>query len=505
MGVLETQSYNTALLEWMNAGNDINQFDAYWESLNPQNANVVPDTDIVPTDVTNAALPWATQPFDNATQLAGSSYASLASMYGADVAAAAQLGAAGIGANAQMGSAAMAAQSRIDAQLIATNGQIASNNARMMTDMGQAAMGDWNAMQRLQQSQAYDAQLQDNKNKLEIAKLMGSGSLFDYKAAQQFAGGMAGQPAQGGAFGLAGGVQPVTVPTQFQQGSMADFMREAMSLVPQAALQSQGGSGYSWTPYSGGGGGFGGSQPDINSLWQGIFDTINAAWQAQEPVTTPPGTTPPPNPNGTFYDPTLEDPYDPASPPKPTFASGGTLKPGESGIVGDAPGGALTPYSEVVKNVGGNVQITPLNKGTGAKNPYLNDQIVDAQPAVGAPGTTVTLPDGTKIATGGFRGGFNEGTDNDTPPPSLPFIQQMNKGALPAIRNLAPVVDPEFGPVRNPYQVANNYWQMSEADRQQYEQLWQANTGMKQPSIFQMIQQATPGWRRFGQPGMRWA
>ena len=203
MGVLETQSYNTALLEWMNQGKDIDQFDAYWQSLNPENVNVVdPDVDIVPTDVTDAALPWATQPFDNATSLAGSAFSSLASMYGYDTSAAAQLGAAGIGANATMNSAAMAAQSRIDAQLIATNGQIASNNAQMMQDMGKAAMGDWNAMQRLQQTQAYDAQLQDNKNKLEIAKLMGSGSLFDYKAAQQFAGGMGSQPTAGGAFGL---------------------------------------------------------------------------------------------------------------------------------------------------------------------------------------------------------------------------------------------------------------------------------------------------------------
>jgi hypothetical protein len=61
------------------------------------------------------------------------------------------------------------------------------------------------------------------------------------------------------------------------------------------------------------------------------------------------------------------------------MAAGGTLLPGEGAIVGDAPGGGITPYTERVTNRGGIVTITPLANRPAAQGgaPTINLNLGD--------------------------------------------------------------------------------------------------------------------------------
>ncbi|KKN09498.1 hypothetical protein LCGC14_1046150, partial [marine sediment metagenome] len=168
---------------------------------------------VVGTDVMDAALPWAQFGPDIARLLAQTAFGNLSNIRQSEIAAAASRANAGVSAGATLGAAGIGAQSRIDAQLIATNGAIAQANAQMRTDATLAAAGDINAYRRLIQTQQYTSQLENNKNRMEIAKLAGSGSLFDNIAARYAASGKGALPQMGGAFGLGGGIQNVTTPT----------------------------------------------------------------------------------------------------------------------------------------------------------------------------------------------------------------------------------------------------------------------------------------------------
>ena len=349
------------------------------------------DVNVVPTDVINAGLPAATFGPTLAAGLAGQQFSGLTSLqlaqiqaqssaFGASTSAAAQLGSAGIGAQATVQSAGISAQSRVDTQLIATNGAIAQNNAQMKADAVRAAAGDIAAYRRLLQEQQYDAQLQNNRNRMEIAKLSGSGSLFDSIAARNAIAGQGGLPQAGGAFGLGGGIQEV-IP---RAGNAPLSIEEILKFIPQAAQQSGSGTNFLQNapsnfsvnlPSAPSFGNF--ESPNIGDIFSGLNESVfNDLSQFPGDLITP--VDPSQVTQNTF----VHKPAPVAGSPEAIAATqaafkallaqsgsgstftahgGGEIKKGESAIVGDAPGGKLTPFSELIKVTDKGVKITPLN------------------------------------------------------------------------------------------------------------------------------------------------
>jgi len=337
---------------------------------------------VVPTDVINSALPWWQFGPDIARMLAQTSFGNLSNIQQAQIAAGASTQNAQTQAGATIGAAGIGAQSRVDAQLIATNGAIAQANAQMRTDATLAAAGDINAYRRLIQTQQYTSQLENNKNRMEIAKLAGSGSLFDNIAARYAASGKGALPQMGGAFGLGGGIQNVTTPT----GNAPLSIEQVLSHLQPAAMQSGGGGGFDFSSLAGlfgggGGGGYNAQMPNIGDIFSQLNEQIYGSLSQfpGELFTTDPATSSyaPPQTASDFTFGVTGDPAQSASNTDAAWAallanpdaymhSGGRLKPGESGIVGDDRG-RLTPFSELVRNVNGEVEITPLG-GRGLGN-----------------------------------------------------------------------------------------------------------------------------------------
>lgn len=333
------------------------------------------NVNLVGTDVLNSALPWYQFGPDIARMLAQTSFGNLSNIQQAQIAAGASTQNAATQAGATLGAAGISAQAGIERQLIATNGAIAQNNAQMKTDGVLAAAGDINAHRRLIQEQQYGAQLENNANRMEIAKLAGSGSLFDNIAARFAASGQGALPQMGGAFGLAGGIQNVSAPT----GNAPLSIEDVLKFIPQAQLQSGGGGGFDFSSLAGllsgasGGGAVGGGVPNIGDLFSGlnqsVFDSLRDV-QGPLIVDDPNFTAPTLAPNGQIAgspeaiaatDAALQQLLAaPGSGATQSLHAGGRLKPGESGITGDDRFGRLTPFSELIKNVGGEVQITPL-------------------------------------------------------------------------------------------------------------------------------------------------
>ena len=282
MGVLQTQAYNTALLEWMNQGKNINEFDAYWNNLQTGGTTGgttgsgttgpggVGNVNLVGTDVLNAAFQYFALPTTTAANLAGTAFqsnnslagilaqaaasttnagiaagasttnagiaaaanafgattAARANVFGSNTAARANVFGSQTAARANVFGAGVSAQGGIDQQLIASQAALRAANAQMKTDAALAAAGDISAMQRLRQTQQFAAQIENNNKKLEIAKLIGSGSLFDNIAAKYASAGFGGLPAIGGALGQAGGISQVFSPTDIQSGSIADLQAQ---------------------------------------------------------------------------------------------------------------------------------------------------------------------------------------------------------------------------------------------------------------------------------------
>lgn len=335
------------------------------------------DVNLVPTDVINAGLPAAQQGPDIAALLAQTAFGDLASIQRQLISSQASKQAASTQAGATIGAAGIGAQSRVDAQLIATNGAIAQNNAQMKTDAVLAGAGDIAAYRRLLQEQQYDAQLQNNKNKMEIARLAGSGSLFDNIAARFAAAGKGALPEIGGAFGLGGGIQEVTAPT----GNAPLSIQEILSFVPQTAPQQSSG-GFDFSSLAGLiGGGSGGSvgnfDLNIGDLFtdvnKSVFDAISE-FPGSLFVDTPAADT---QTASAFTSGITGDPVASAKNTQSAFEAllanpdaflhgGGPIKKGESAVVGDDAQGRLTPFSELVKNTSKGVEIIPLNKFRGA-------------------------------------------------------------------------------------------------------------------------------------------
>ena len=103
------------------------------------------DVNLIGIDVMDAARPWLQQGPSIASGLAQTAFGGMTSLRAAQVAAAASRANAQVSAGATVASAGIAGQSRVDSQLIATNGAIAENNARMKSDAAMAAAGDINA------------------------------------------------------------------------------------------------------------------------------------------------------------------------------------------------------------------------------------------------------------------------------------------------------------------------------------------------------------------------
>ncbi len=353
------------------------------------------NVNLLPTDVLNSALPWWQFGPSIAQSLAQTSFGNLSNIQQAQIQAGASTQNAATQAGATIGAAGIGAQSRIDSQLIATNGAIAQANAQMKTDAVLAQAGDINAYRRLVQTQQYTSQLENNKNRMEIAKLAGSGSLFDNIAARYAAAGRGPLPQAGGAF-LGGGIQNVSAPTGNAPMSIADILK----FIPQAAQQS-GGGGFDFSSLAGllggaSGGSTGAQLPGIGDIFSGlnqqVFDSlrdvqgplfVDTPLGGANPVRPPllkPGDpgyfTPQPNPisftSGVTGDPTqsvgnTQSAWEALlANPDAFLHKGGKLKPGESGIVGDDRG-RLTPFSELVRNVNGEVEITPIG-GRGLGN-----------------------------------------------------------------------------------------------------------------------------------------
>lgn len=402
------------------------------------------NVNLVPTDVINAGQPFAFLGPNIASALAQTAFGNMTQLQAAQIAAAASTSNAATSAGATIGAAGIGAQSRVDAQLIATNGAIAQNNAQMKSDAVRAAAGDIAAYRRLLQEQQYDSQLQNNKNKMEIAKLAGSGSLFDNIAARFAASGQGALPQIGGAFGLAGGIQNVSAPT----GNAPQSIEEILSFIPQTALQSGGGTDYTAgiNIPSGGGFGGGGSLPSIGDLFSGINESVFGSIQSLYPEglisevapsapTSPElrtdlsnlqyaiwadrqGLSPLANTFGNLAlnkdTPQMSDllKLDPSFAPPGFFKhGGGKIKKGESAIVGDDQQGRLTPFSELIKVTGSGVEVTPLNR---------------------------------KTQFGNFRGGFHTGTEKHSHTPG----GISSPSPLDLLNNFAPGT-PEYAAVKS--------------------------------------------------------
>lgn len=366
------------------------------------------NVNMIGTGVMDSAFPWATYPSSLAADLAGTAFGTLGNIYSQNIASNASMANAATSAAAQLGSAGISAQGGIDQQLISTNGMLKATQAQIQADLVKAAQGDIAAMQRLKQAQALEAQLANNAQKLEVAKLMGSGSLFDNVAARFAVSGMGAIPQMGSAF-KNGGLQNVTVPN-YSSPSVADYMKYMPNVGSVSAPGGGGGytSGITMPSFSGGGGGGGFGGLNMGNIFTDILGSVNAGLPQTFQQT---GQTPTPAPtvgpaqniinnasaggttmgidmapqlslaakaagNNALSDAILN--WGAGMGPQPKLSdltslkgmnAGGRLRPGQSAIVGDAPGGRLTPFSEVVTARKGGVEVTPIkgayHAGTG--------------------------------------------------------------------------------------------------------------------------------------------
>lgn len=366
------------------------------------------NVNMIGTGVMDAAFPWATYPSGLAGNLAQSAFGTLGNIYAQQIASAASQANAATQAGATLGAAGISAQSGVDQQLISTNGMLKATQAQIQADLVKAAAGDLAAMARLKQEQAFLAQLENNKNKLEVAKLMGSGSLFDNIAARFAVSGMGDLPAMGGAFAKGGGLQNVTVPSGYSSPSIESLLAH----LPNVGTVSSPGTNYTSginIPMGGGGGGFGGGL-NMGNIFTDILGAVNAGLpqtfqQAPAPAApaapvapTPAAPTPAPSVAATQakWEEILANPN--------AYLAGGGRVPKTGALVGEAGPEALIPERGGFRVV----PLTPMQTG-GRVDQYGNpdgirvDQFGNpggVAPAPTAPAPTVWNPSVQPVASG---------------------------------------------------------------------------------------------------------
>lgn len=284
--------------------------------------NITPDSSI------NAAYNYWALPYNLAGQLSGLQYSTAADIYRAQLQAQASQQASAMDAQSR----AYAANRSYDAAIADANARLMGINQQIQGSMAQAAMGDRNAAARLQAELALRAQIEQNAQRLEVAKLAGSGGLMDAMAARYASYGMGAVPAFGGSF-LAGGLQNINAPTVSAMG-----MDEAMSYVPaQQQIRGTAGSGGN---FGGGGGSIGGGfqMPNFNDIYNSTYQNI---YSNAQPVIVPTqggggGSGGPITYGGSFnpvlqagvYSPRAERPDTLYLQTAPGYAHGGTIYPG---------------------------------------------------------------------------------------------------------------------------------------------------------------------------------
>lgn len=240
---------------------------------------------IVGTNTYDTAYPYHALPFTLAGELAGLQYGTAADIYRSQLSAWGQQQASA----ADAASRAYAADRSYDAAIADANARLQGINAQIRADYLRAQAGDIAAGNRLQAELQLQSQIENNRNRLEVAKLAGSGGLMDAISARYAAYGMGDIPALGGSF-LAGNMQSITAPTvqQMQLG-------QGMNLIPQTqAIRGTAGSG---------GGGFGGGgggsmpsfqMPNFNDIFNSTYRNIySLGTPAIVPTRTTGGTVSP--------------------------------------------------------------------------------------------------------------------------------------------------------------------------------------------------------------------
>ena len=352
--------------------------------------------------------------------------------------------------------------------------------------------------------------LQQNQ-KLDIARLIGSGSLFDNIAAKMFAGGAGQLPVIGGALQNAGFGQPQPDPF------------------------------------------FTGDQAGIGSQFSDLFDTVLGKLEGQGPLFGADGSLPAVNPGGTgvfapgslpqpgepgyvvpLGDPSIFGPIprDPSIPTRiPALAHGGKVAPGGTAIVGDQG-------PEILSNTGGTANVTPLddpfkfNPG----GPPLTDipsfvpkaiteagsTADQAQTVIRAPdGTTVTTSPGVQAGSDGHdpvvnapgdvdrrRAEFANGIPSDifSDISNLPVFNQLRSGQLNnQIFSLPALERPGqgFEEIPNPFQAASTFRGLQSDQQRDYLETLKSLFGITHEQALNMINASTPGFRRFGQQAVQ--
>jgi len=446
---------------------------AVWDSINAQ-MQFGPRTAL---DIYLAQL-------DNASRLQGIQ---------AQSASSAQASAASAGA--QVASAGINAQGGIAQQQIASGAQLQGIQAQIAADLEGARQGDIAAAQRLQANLQLLASQSNQQTGLTLSQLGGSGQLRDYMARQNYLYGGGAQP---GAFSSMQGLPSpwITAP---QVGLPPMYTVPKVGSLPSAKMPE-----INIPSFGGGGGGFsggGGGAPDYASL----VNMVNQAIAPQTPVFdfAPPAPAPAPVQSATgglasaLTASITGNPAQSASNTQAAWqqilanqdnylAGGGTAKEGQSVIVGDAPGGRLTPFSEVLTVKNGKVTVTPITgaaQGGGVLSTLpkempdwkpipLSDPSMLPQPSIPAPalsgydpgvrrpvaggvlasggtrvpqpenplppssGTTVELPDGTTVKSEG-PGQQPLNTMGATPQPVSPATgDPLNPSVFPWLNQL---------------------------------------------------------------------
>lgn len=291
---------------------------------------------VVPTTLLDSLYPWQTFGPTLAAQLAQSIYGTQAGLMGDQIRAQASLAAAQADAASRTQSAAIGAQAQVDSQLIQTRGALRQVQAQIRGDLVRAAAGDINAAARLNGEFQLQAQLANNQNRLEVARLAGSGGLNDNIASRFFAHGMGAVPGMGSSF-LAGGLQDVVAPNVTAM-SIQDVLRHAPT-ISESGLGGGGGGNYmqmAQRSSGGGGGGFGNFQlPDMAGLFTQFNDLIGGLGGnvfGPAPSTTP--GTPTVNPN--------TNPANPANRPANFNQPGGPTSTSIGANLNNGPLGSLS-------------------------------------------------------------------------------------------------------------------------------------------------------------------
>jgi hypothetical protein len=180
------------------------------------------------------------------------------------------------GAGAAAQAAVYGANRSYDAAIAQVNGQLMANRASIQGNLVQAAMGDINAARSLNAQFQMQAQLENNRQRLEVARMYGSGEIYDAIAGRMYAQGMGASPATAGSSFAAGPLRDIVAP---QVTAMS--IDEALKYMPkEQSVQAT----TAQAPTIGvpGGGGGGAPMPtfnvgDINRMYEDAYRTVTGA------------------------------------------------------------------------------------------------------------------------------------------------------------------------------------------------------------------------------------